>query len=186
MSERLPGAASEIIKGLFARVEAFDLDGLISFYTDTPYYQFSNSEPCYTKDSIKQAAAGAWSQISAIYHEIKMMWEVGDVVFVEQDVIFWGKDGSIISLPGCDIFRLEGDKIAEQRIYMDAGPLYNPALASSRPTSSVLITSQGKKLTPPGIMRKYFNENPEGKKRMAEGFAPKWSLVKSQPSLVEA
>ena len=184
MSERLPGTASEIITRLFARVEAFDLEGLMSFYTDTPYYQFSNSEPCYTKDSIKQAASAAWSQVSAIYHEIKMMWEIGDVVFVEQDVTFWAKDGSVISLPGCDIFRLEGDKIAEQRIYMDAGPLSNPALAS-RPTSSVLITSQGKKLTPPGIMRKYFNEDPEGKKRVAEGFAPKWLTMESKSSLVE-
>ncbi|BAY50072.1 ethyl tert-butyl ether degradation EthD (plasmid) [Scytonema sp. HK-05] len=184
MLERLPGTASEIVTRLFARGEAFDSEGFIEFFTDTPVYQFGNFPPCFTKAAIKQSVDAFFSQVSALYHEIKMMWEVGEVVFVEMDVIYWRKDGSVVTLPCCDIFRLEGDKFSELRIFMDANPVSDETIPVPS-TSSVLTISQGQRLTPPGILRKYFSEHDEGKKRVATGFAPKWSDVSSKWSLAK-
>jgi limonene-1,2-epoxide hydrolase len=166
----------DMVKRLFSRGEAFDSDGFISFFTDTPVYQFGNFEVCLDKESIKKSVDNFFSRISAVYHEIKMMWEVGDVVFVEMDVLYWRKNDSVVSLPCCDIFRVEGDKFSELRIFMDVNPVFDPTIPVPK-SASVLTVSQGKQLLPPDIMKKHFAEHPEGKERVKQGFVPKWSIA---------
>ena len=176
MLETLPGTTSDMVKQLFARGEAFDSEGFISFFIDTPVYQFGNLEPCLNKAAIKKSVDSFFSQVSALYHEIKMMWEVGDVVFVEMDVIYWRQDGSVVTLPCCDIFRVEGDKFSELRIFMDANPVGDPTIPVPA-TSSVLTVSQEKRIITHNVMKKFFAEHTEGKKRVESGFAPKWSIA---------
>ncbi|VEP12878.1 hypothetical protein H1P_170011 [Hyella patelloides LEGE 07179] len=128
MLERLPDTTTNLIKSLFSRVEAFDFDGVISFFTDTPVYQFGNFEVCFDKTSIKKSVENFSGLISAVSHHIKMVSEVGnDVVFVEMDITCWRKDGSVVSLPCCNILRLQGDKFSELRIFMDINPVFNPS-----------------------------------------------------------
>ena len=56
------------------------------------------------------------------------MWEVDECVFVEMDVSYWRKDGTMITLPCFDIFRSEGDKFSELRIFMDCNPVFDPKI----------------------------------------------------------
>ena len=176
MYEKLPGTNTDMVKRLFSRGEAFDSEGFITFFTDTPLYQFGNFDVCLDQPSIKSSADNFFSKIDAVYHEIKMMWEVGDAVFVEMDVLYWRKDGSMVSLPCFDIFRVEGDKFSELRIFMDVNPVFNPSI-SIPASASVLTAAPSTKLMPPGTMRKHFAEHPEGKARVEQGFVPKWSLA---------
>ena len=176
MIEPLPGQNADLVKRLFSRGEAFDSAGFITFFTDNPVYQFGNFDVCLDKQAIKQSADNFFSQIDAVYHEIKMMQEVGDVVFVEMDVLYWRKDGSMISLPCCDIFRVEGDKFSELRIFMDVNPVFDPSIPVPK-SASVLTASQGQTLIPPGTMKRHFAEHPEGKQRVADGYIPKWAIA---------
>ncbi|QSJ20292.1 nuclear transport factor 2 family protein [Nostoc sp. UHCC 0702] len=173
--ERLPGTTTDLVKRLFSRGEAFDTEGFISFFTDTPIYQFGNFEVCLDKAAIKKSGENFFSQISAVYHDIKIIREIKDVVFVEMDVIYWRKDRSVVKLPCSDIFRVEGDKFSELRIFMDVNPVFDPTIFVP-PTASVFTISQGKKLASSDIMRKHFAEHPEGKKRVEAGFIPKWAI----------
>jgi predicted ribosomally synthesized peptide with nif11-like leader len=175
-TEKVSGTHIDMIKRLFSRGEAFDSEGFITFFTDPPLYQFGNFEVCLDKESIKKSADNFFSRIDAVYHEIKMMWEVADLVFVEMDVAYWRKDGSMVSLPCTDIFRIEGDKFSELRIFMDVNPVFDPTIPVPE-SASVLTVSEGRKLLPPGTMRKHFAEHPEGKQRVAQGYAPKWSIA---------
>ena len=175
-SERLPGTSSALVKQLFSRGEAFDSEGFITFFTDDPVYQFGNFEPCLDKAAIRKSADNFFSNISGVYHDIKMMWEVGDVVFVEMDVTYWRKDGSIITLPCFDIFRLEGNKFAELRIFMDVNPVFDSTIAVPN-SASVMTLDRDTKLAPPEIMKKFYSEEPEGQERIGLGFAPKWLMV---------
>ncbi len=176
MLEPLPGQNTDLVKRLFSRGEAFDSAGFVTFFTDNPVYQFGNFDVCLDKQAIKQSADNFFSQIDAVYHEIKMMQEVGDVVFVEMDVHYWRKDGSKIALPCCDIFRVEGDKFSELRIFMDVNPVFDPSIPVPQ-SASVLTASQGQTLIPPGTMKRHFAEHPEGKQRVADGYIPKWSIA---------
>ncbi|MDJ0554268.1 MAG: DUF1857 family protein [Microcoleaceae cyanobacterium MO_207.B10] len=173
-SEQFPGTNTDLVKRLFSRGEAFDSEGFITFFTDKPLYQFGNFDVCLDKESIRKSADNFFSQINAVYHEIKMMWEVGDVVFVEMDVLYWRKDGSMVSLPCFDIFRVEGNKFSELRIFMDVNPVFDASIPVP-PSASILTLAEGKKLIPPGTMRRHFAEHPEAKQRVAQGYGPKWS-----------
>lgn len=175
-SEKFPGATTDLVKRLFSRGEAFDSEGFITFFTDTPVYQFGNFDVCFDKAAIKKSADAFFNGISAVYHDIKMIWEVGDVVFVEMDVTYWRKDGSVITLPCFDIFRVEGDKFSELRIFMDVNPVFDPTITVPN-SASVFTVSEGKRLIPPNTMKKHFAEHPEGRQRVQTGFAPKWSVA---------
>ena len=174
--DRVPGVMADTVVRLFGRGEAFDSAGFISFFTDTPMYQFGNSEPCLTKPAIFDSVAAFFSAVSALYHDIRNIWEDGDTVFVEMDVIYWRKDGSSVTLPCADIFRFEGDKVSELRIYMDANPVGDPSMPVGD-KASVMTISEGKQVIASGIMRRYFTEHAEGVHRAANGFAPKWSIA---------
>jgi predicted SnoaL-like aldol condensation-catalyzing enzyme len=175
-SEKVSGTNVDLVKRLFSRGEAFDSEGFITFFTDTPVYQFGNFNVCLDKASIKQSADNFFSQIDAVYHEIKMMWEVGDLVFVEMDVLYWRKDGSMISLPCTDIFRVQGDKFSELRIFMDVNPVFDPKIPVP-PSASVMTVYEGKQVLAPGTMRRHFAEHPEARERIVQGYVPKWSIA---------
>lgn len=176
MPDRIPGEMTDTVTRLFGRGEAFDSEGFASFFTDHPVYHFGNWPPCLTKPEIVASVTAFFSSVEALYHNIRNMWEVGDTLFVEMDVQYWRKDGSSVNLPCADIFRFEGPKILELRIFMDANPVGNPA-AQIPESVSVMTQSEGKRATPPGYMKKYFAQHPEGKARAAGGFAPKWSIA---------
>ncbi len=176
MSDRVPGKMAETVVRLFGRGEAFDSKGFAGFFTDNPVYHFGNYEPCFTKETIIASTDAFFGYVAALYHDIRNLWEVGDVVFVEMDVQYWRKDGTSITLPCADIFRFEGDKILELRIFMDSNPIGDPNSAIPK-TVSVMTQSEGKRVVPPGLMRKFFAEHPEGIERAAHGYAPKWSIA---------
>jgi len=174
MIDRNPGKMADTVIRLFGRGEAFDSEGFIGFFTDAPMYQFGNAEPCLNKAAIKQSVDQFFGSVDALYHDIRNLWEVGDAVFVEMDVSYWRKDGTSIALPCADIFRFDGEKVLELRIFMDANPIFNPSLAVGQ-NASVMTQSQGKKVPPPATMKDFFAKHPEGRKRVLEGFVPKWS-----------
>ena len=182
--ERFPGVGTDLVKRLFARGEAFDSKGFIDFFTDTPIYQFGNMEPCLNKEAIEKSVDAFFSQISALYHDIKMTWEVGDIVFVEMDVIYWRKDESVVKLPCFDILRLQDNKLAELRIFMDASPL-SDSQANIPETVSVLTVGQGNTLPSPQLMKQFYVQDDEGQKRAANGSAPKWMADNFESTLDE-
>jgi ketosteroid isomerase-like protein len=176
MPDRVPGAMADTAVRMFGRGEAFDSKGFASLFTDKPMYHFGNYEPCLTKQAIIASTDAFFANVAALYHDIRNLWEVGDTLFVEMDVRYWRKDGSSVTLPCADIFRFEDGKVLELRIFMDSNPIGDPA--SVIPESvSVMTQSEGKRVVPPGLMRKYFAEHPEGIERAASGFAPKWSIT---------
>ncbi len=174
--ETMPGRKTEIVTSLFARGEAFDSSGFTEFFIDNPVYQFGNYEPCLNKEAIYKSVEVFFSQVSALYHDIKMMWETDNVVFVEMDVTYWRLDGSEITLPCADIFRFEGEKVAELRIFMDANPVGDSSIAVAD-NSSVMTLSEGAKYKPSDVMKKFFLEHPQGRERIAQGYIPKWAIA---------
>lgn len=176
MTDRIPGSMADTCVRLFGRGEAFDSEGFIGFFTDDPMYQFGNGEPCLTKEAIKASIDGFFGAVDALYHDVRNLWEVGDVVFVEMDVTYWRKDGTSLTLPCADILRFEGDKIKELRIFMDANPIFVTTMTVGE-KASVMTISGGDRVTPGGFMRKYFSDHKEGIARVASGLVPKWAIA---------
>lgn len=176
MTDRVAGQMADTCVRLFGRGEAFDSEGFIGFFTDKPMYQFGNGEPALTKAAIKASVDAFFAAVDALYHDLRNVWEVGDCVFVEMDVIYWRKDGTSIKLPCADIFRFAGDKILELRIFMDANPIFVPTMAVGE-KASVMTLSEGNQVSGSGALRKYFAEHKEGVARVAAGYTPKWHIA---------
>jgi catechol 2,3-dioxygenase-like lactoylglutathione lyase family enzyme len=176
VTDRIPGVMADTCVRLFGRGEAFDSEGFATFFTDRPMYHFGNGEPCFDRAAIRDSVAAFFSGIDALYHDVRNVWEVGDTVFVEMDVMYWRKDGTLVVLPCSDIFRFEGHKIQELRIYEDANPIFDKTLPVGR-KASVYTLSEGKRAASPGIMKRYFTEHAEGVDRAANGYPPRWSLA---------
>ena len=175
MSEQFPGVLANRVLTLFTRGESFDSSGFADLFVDVPIYQFGNFGIETTRAGIEKSAANFFSQISAVYHEIKMLWEAGSTVFVEMNVSYWRKDNSLITLPCADIFRFEGEQFAELRIFMDVNPVFDASLPVAE-NASVFTMSGGKQNIPPGTMRKFTAETPAIIERVKNGFVPKWSI----------
>ncbi len=171
-----PGTNSELVKALFARGESFDPDAFCEFFTEKPVYQFGNYPICFDKNSIRESTKNFFSMVSALYHDIKMLWEIGETVFVEMDVIYWRKDGTVVTLPCMDIVRFEGDKISELRICMDANPVGDSSIQTDD-TSRVKVLNQSKRIPLGDVMRNYFTETLDGQNRVSLGYIPKWSIA---------
>jgi limonene-1,2-epoxide hydrolase len=82
----------------------------------------------------------------------------------------------MVSLPCFDIFRVEGDKFSELRIFMDVNPVFDPSIPVP-PSASILTIAKGEKIIPPGTMRRHFAEHPEGRQRVEQGYIPKWAIA---------
>ena len=172
----LPGARTETALSLFSRGEAFDADGFASFFADAPVYQFGNAPVQTDRAGIARSSQAFFDGIQAVYHGIKAVWEVGDVAVVEMDVAYWRPDGSRVTLPCADVFRFDGPRIAELRIFMDAAPVFDPSLDVAA-DASVYTVADGAAARSPGLMRRFYAEHPEGRRRVADGFPPRWSVA---------
>ena len=167
---------TEMVKRLFSRGESFDAAGFAAFFTETPVYQFGNYPMCLDRSAIERSANAFFSQITAVYHDIKSMVEIDNTVFVEMDVLYWRPDGSMIALPCADIFRFEGEHFTELRIFMDVNPVSEPAITVA-PDVSVFTGATGTRQPSGDVMKRHYAEHPDGTDRVRNGFAPKWSLA---------
>ena len=113
-----------LVRDLFAAVDTRDPQRVGGFVTDGVRFRFGNADSLYGKDALV-AASGAFSAaIAGIHHEITHLWEPepGTVV-AELRVTYRRHDGSELTLPCCNIFRVRHGLVDDYRIYMDINPV---------------------------------------------------------------
>jgi len=52
------------------------------------------------------------------------VWSDGDAVIAELKVHYGRLDGSELTLPCCNVFRMRDGAVADHRVYMDITPVY--------------------------------------------------------------
>ncbi len=160
---------------LFSRGESFDTLGFSELFIEKPLYQFGNFPIAYNRSDIKVSADDFFTKIQAVYHDLKTVREDGDILIVEMDVHYWRNDGTYITLPCTDIFRMEGKLFSELRIFMDVNPVFNPALVSGK-EGSVFELPANNKIQPNELMKSFYTKHEDGKQRISAGFLPKWHV----------
>jgi len=120
----MSGQYTEIVKEMLAAADAMDGEKYLSFYSDDVVYRFGNSPVLYGRQAIIDSSGSFFENVKAVKHDIKAIWEVGDTVLVDMDVNYTLRDGKEFSLPCCDRFRINGDKVQEMQIYMDITPVF--------------------------------------------------------------
>ena len=89
---------------LYRAVDSMDAGTLAKVFTDDGTFRFGNSEPAVGSQQIEQNAAGFFSMLEGLSHEITGVWtgtwEQGEVTSVEAEVTCTGK-----AVPGSRPFR---------------------------------------------------------------------------------
>lgn len=117
----------------FAAVDAKDIDGFLDMLTDDHRFVFGGRPPVIGKPDAREQVLHFWTMIGRLRHNIWRVTAVGDLVFVEADVDYERLDGHSVTVPCCDVIRIRGDKICEQRAYLDQGPVWADAAGQHVP-----------------------------------------------------
>lgn len=115
------------IHELFRTIDEMDSDKFVTFLTEDAQFRFGNAPSVIGKAAIRDAVAGFFSTIKSISHNCVNLWVVSDNVLYEGEVTYTRHDGSTLTLPFVNKFKIANDKIKDYFIYIDITPLYAPA-----------------------------------------------------------
>ena len=117
------------VRELFRATDSGDLGRVLELLTEDVHFQFGNSEPAVGHDGFAATAANLQTVVAGISHDLNTVWTVQDpdpAVICEMTVTYERHDGSRLTLPCANVFRLRDGRIADYRIYMDINPVLAP------------------------------------------------------------
>lgn len=120
----LNDADRSMLHDLFAAIDSKDPAAFVGYLAEDARFRFGSAPPATGRDAIATAVGGFFESIAALEHRIDMATRAGDALVCEGEVTYTRHDGSKIALPFADVFEMDGEQIANYKIYMDIGPLY--------------------------------------------------------------
>jgi ketosteroid isomerase-like protein len=115
------------IRRLFRAIDARDTQVFLSFLGDDVVFRFGNAAPIAGKPAVGEAVAAFFASIAALSHDVQEIWDTGDAVICHGQVGYTRHDGTQLSVPFANIFRMSGDSIGEYLIFADNSQLYRTA-----------------------------------------------------------
>lgn len=107
-------------EGLFAAIDAGDVDGFMDWLAPDCSFVYGSSEPVRGPEAVRAAVEGFLAGFAAVSHRVNASWEVGDAAITEGAVTYSRRDGTSLTLPFCNVFHLaEEGRIRDYRIYID-------------------------------------------------------------------
>lgn len=115
---------SDMIQKLSRAIDAMDGAGFATFVTGNASFRFGNLPTVVGKENIRAAVEGFFSSIKGLSHRLTNIVESGDFAFVQGDVTYTRHSGSTLTVPFCNVFRMNGALIQSYEIYVDISALY--------------------------------------------------------------
>lgn len=113
------------IKQVFASVDAKDTETFLSFLEDDAEFRFGSAPAAVGKEAIRKVVDGFFASIKGLQHEILETWLHAGTVICQGKVTYTRTDGSEITLPFANIWRMRGNLIKEYLIYIDIQSLFS-------------------------------------------------------------
>ena len=115
------------VRELFAALDAGDIESALSSMTEDIAFRFGNADPVVGQAAIAAQFTTMAGIIASMSHGLLAIWTTGEpdpAVICEMAVTYRRHDGSQVTLPCANVFRLWGGRIADYRIYMDVNPVF--------------------------------------------------------------
>jgi ketosteroid isomerase-like protein len=109
---------------LFVSIDAMDTEGFLGFIAPDGEFRFASTPPVRGRAAIRAAVENFFSSFAALRHELQRVVAEGNTVVCEGEVTYTRHDGSVITLPFCNVFETDDGLISLYRIYIDVAPLY--------------------------------------------------------------
>lgn len=122
-----PVAAASWIGDLFASIDRRDASAFAGFLTEDATFRFGNQQPVHGRTAIADAVAAFFQHLAGVEHRVENTWDADDAVVVTGDVTYTRHDGSRVTVPFADVFKMRGRLVREYLIYIDISPLFAEA-----------------------------------------------------------
>jgi ketosteroid isomerase-like protein len=109
---------------LFRAIDARDSVKFASFLAPDARFRFGSAAPVIGREAIAQAVEMFFAAIRSLEHRLLQQWPAADSLVCEGEVTYTRHDGSRITLPFANVFRLRAGLIEDYRVYVDMAPLY--------------------------------------------------------------
>lgn len=109
---------------LFVSIDAMDTEGFLAFIAPDGEFRFGSTPTVRGHAGIRAAVESFFSSFAALRHELQRVIAEGNTVVCEGEVTYTRHDGSVITLPFCNVFETDDGLISLYRIYIDVAPLY--------------------------------------------------------------
>jgi limonene-1,2-epoxide hydrolase len=113
------------LQELFGAIDGQDADRFVSFLTPEASFRFGSAPAVTGRSTIAEAVRGFFATIAGCRHRLANTWAGDETLVCEGEVTYRRHDGSEITLPFVNVFGMEGELIADYKIYVDIGPLYS-------------------------------------------------------------
>ncbi|MDD5719492.1 MAG: nuclear transport factor 2 family protein [Candidatus Krumholzibacteria bacterium] len=111
------------IRELFAAIDRRDAETFANYLTDDATFCFGNAEPLGGREAVRAGVAGFFRSIAALAHTIEDVWIVPGAVVLHGVVTYTRHDGSALTVPFANVFKMRDDRILDYRIFVDASQL---------------------------------------------------------------
>lgn len=119
-----PGSKTKLVQQLLAAYDSSNQYD-VRYFTDDAVYKIGNLDPVIGPENIVKFGANLMQTIESASHEVRNIWEIGDTVILEADVIFKRKDGRVFQLPNVTIIRFAGERVRQLQAFIDASPVFS-------------------------------------------------------------
>jgi len=114
----------QLLRDILAAVDAKDTDKFLTFLSDDASFRFANAEAIDGKKGIGDMLKGFFESITGLSHALEEHWKTDNAVISRGQVTYTRLNGSTLTVPFANIFRMKGDLIKDYLIYVDASQLY--------------------------------------------------------------
>jgi ketosteroid isomerase-like protein len=112
------------VQAIFAAFDSKDIAALAALVTDDVRLQIGNADVVNGKPEFVEALEAFVVSVASFRHTVTNVWTDVDAVIAELKVHYTRLDGTELTLPCCNVFRLRDGAVADYRVYMDITPVY--------------------------------------------------------------
>ena len=116
------------VQAIFAAFDSKDIGVLAALMADDVRVQIGNADVVVGKADFIAALQLFFGSVAGFRHTVTNVWSDVDAVIAELKVHYTRLDGTELTLPCCNVFRVRNGAVADYRVYMDITPVYtNPS-----------------------------------------------------------
>ena len=115
------GSLSKKLEKMYEALHAENWDEFMTFFTPDILYKIGVNPPVIGPEACRDLLQHIYKTLKLTTHNTRGMWEIGNTIVLEMDANYVHKeDKRFVQVPCVDIYRFQGDKIYEWRVYPDA------------------------------------------------------------------
>ncbi len=112
------------LKDILSAVDNKDTTKFLTFLTDDASFKFANTRAIEGRQAISEMLDGFFGSIAGLSHTLTESWKTDNAIISRGEVTYTRHNGSALTVPFANIFRMKDELIKDYLIYVDASQLY--------------------------------------------------------------